>query len=65
LTRKELDFGDDFQVFMTEKDAVKLGRVSTDKLWYVPVELKMDPLLAAPLIEQIVSRLHSRKIAND
>ena len=65
LTRKDLDFGDDFEVFMTEKDAVKLGRVSTDKLWYVPVELKMDPLHAAPLIEQIESRLHSRKIAND
>jgi tetraacyldisaccharide 4'-kinase len=61
LTRKDLDFGDDFEVFMTEKDAVKLGRLSTDKFWYVPVELKMDPLLAAPLIEQIVSRLHSRK----
>lgn len=56
-----LDFGDNFEVFMTEKDAVKLGRLSTDKFWYVPVELKMDPLLAAPLIEQIVSRLHSRK----
>ena len=61
LTRKDLDFGDAFEVFMTEKDAVKLGRSSTDKFWYVPVELKMDPLLAAPLIEQIVSRLHSRK----
>jgi tetraacyldisaccharide 4'-kinase len=61
LTRKDLDFGDDFEVFMTEKDAVKLGRLSTDKFWYVPVELKMDPLLAAPVIEQIVSRLHSRK----
>ena len=61
LTRKDLDFGDGFEVFMTEKDAVKLGRVSTDKFWYVPVELKMDPLLAAPLIEQIASRLQSRK----
>ena len=65
LTRKDLDFGDAFEVVMTEKDAVKLGRSSTDKFWYVPVELKMDPLLAVPLIEQIVSRLQRRKSGND
>jgi len=57
LGGKDFDFGDDFEVFMTEKDAVKLGRDSGDKLWYVPVELKMDPMFAAPLIEQIESRL--------
>jgi len=65
LTREDLDFGDAFEVFMTEKDAVKLGRSSTDKFWYVPVELKMDPLRAAPLIEQIISRLQRRKSGND
>lgn len=57
LNVKELDFGDDFEVFMTEKDAVKLGRRINDKFWYVPVELQMDPVLALPLIEQIESRL--------
>lgn len=59
LTRKDLEFGDDFEVFMTEKDAVKLGRDTHDKLWYVPVELQMDPQLAAPLIEQIESRVRA------
>jgi tetraacyldisaccharide 4'-kinase len=59
LARKDLEFGDDFQVFMTEKDAVKLGRDAKDKLWYVPVNLSMDPVLAAPLIEQIESRLRA------
>ena len=54
---KELDFGDGFEVFMTEKDAVKLGRRISDKFWHVPVELQMDPALALPLIEQIESRL--------
>lgn len=57
LNAKELDFGDDFEVFMTEKDAVKLGRRMNDKFWYVPVELQMDPVLALPLFEQIESRL--------
>lgn len=59
VSRKDLEFGDDFEVFMTEKDAVKLGRDSRDKLWYVPVELKMDPVLAGPLLEQIESRLRA------
>jgi tetraacyldisaccharide 4'-kinase len=56
LAIDELRFGDKFDVFMTEKDAVKLGSKLPDNYWYVPVELQMDPALALPLIEQIVSR---------
>jgi len=59
LTRKDLAFGDDFEIFMTEKDAVKLGRDAKDNLWYIPVELNMDPVETAPLIEQIESRLRA------
>lgn len=61
LTGRDLEFGDDFEVFMTEKDAVKLGREARDKLWYIPVELAMDPVHSAPLIEQIESRLRTRE----
>lgn len=56
---KDLEFGDDFEVFMTEKDAVKLGRSAKDKFWYVPVDFRMDPALALPIIGQIESRLRS------
>ncbi|MDJ0749307.1 MAG: tetraacyldisaccharide 4'-kinase [Woeseiaceae bacterium] len=56
LTVRDFNFGDDFEVLMTEKDAVKLGREANDKLWYVPVELSMDPTDAGPLLEQIESR---------
>lgn len=59
LGRRELEFGDDFDVFMTEKDAVKLGRTMKDKFWYVPVEFAMDGVDAAPLLEQIESRIRS------
>ena len=59
LTRKDVEFGDDFPVFMTEKDAVKLGPTVNDKFWYIPVTLTMDPVLALPLIEQIESRLRA------
>ena len=57
IDARDLEFGDDFEVFMTEKDAVKLGRNMKDKFWYVPVELKMNSLDAAPLLEQIESRV--------
>ena len=60
LVARNLEFGDDFDVFMTEKDAVKLGRNMKDKFWYVPVELQMDPVDAAPLLEQVDSRLRER-----
>jgi tetraacyldisaccharide 4'-kinase len=61
LSGRDLEFGDDFEVFMTEKDAVKLGHGASDKFWFVPVELKMDPVEAAPLLEQIESRLRARQ----
>ncbi len=59
LTTKDVEFGDDFPVFMTEKDAVKLGPGVNDKFWYIPVTLTMDPALALPLIRQIESRLRA------
>lgn len=61
LSRQDLRFGDDFDVLMTEKDAVKLAGMSGDKYWSVPVELQIDPVLAGPWIEQIESRLHSEQ----
>lgn len=57
LQPADLRFGDDFEVFMTEKDAVKLGSSISDKYWYVPVDLSIDPLDAAPMLEQIESRI--------
>lgn len=53
LSKADLQFGDDFNVFMTEKDAVKLGRDLPDQYWYVPVDLTMDALRSAALIERI------------
>jgi tetraacyldisaccharide 4'-kinase len=53
LTLSQLQFGDDFEVFMTEKDAVKLQRNSADKYWYVPVHLTMDSNASENLINDI------------
>lgn len=56
-----LSFNDDFDILMTEKDAVKLGTRVSDRFWYVPVELQMDSALAGPWLEQIESRMRSEQ----
>jgi tetraacyldisaccharide 4'-kinase len=57
ISSAKLNFDDDFDILMTEKDAVKMGSALSDRFWYVPVELEMDPLLAGPWLEQIESRM--------
>jgi tetraacyldisaccharide 4'-kinase len=59
LALADLEFGDEFEVFMTEKDAVKLGAAMNDKYWYVPVDLSIDAVDAAPMLAQIESRIRS------
>ena len=61
LSSQDLQFGDEFEVLMTEKDAVKLGSITSDRYWYVPVELKMNPVQSGPWLEQIESRLRSEQ----
>jgi tetraacyldisaccharide 4'-kinase len=56
----DLKFGDDFDVFMTGKDAVKLGTEMPDKFWSVPVDLIMsDDKAAALFLDTIDARLKS------
>lgn len=62
-TRKDLEFGDDFEILMTEKDAVKIPPGASGRLWSVPVTLRIDPVLARPWLEQIESRLHDERQA--
>ncbi len=60
LDPEQLEFGDTLPVFMTEKDAVKLGNGVDEKLWYVPVEFHMEAVAASSIIEHIESRLCDR-----
>jgi len=46
---------------MTEKDAVKLDGATSDKYWYVPVDVKMDAVVAGPWLEQIESRMRAEQ----
>lgn len=63
LSQKDLQFGDDFAVFMTAKDAVKLSRRMHDRYWYIPAKLEMDPVYCPAFIEQIESRLRAGQAA--
>ena len=65
ISKGDLVFGDDFDVLMTEKDAVKLGRSLGDKYWYVPVEFKMDPVRAIAVLDQVVIRLRQAGASHD
>ncbi|MCH9692939.1 MAG: tetraacyldisaccharide 4'-kinase [Gammaproteobacteria bacterium] len=57
LGRADLDFGDELEVLMTEKDAVKLGRSIANRFWYVPVNLSMEAVSVATLMQQLEARL--------
>jgi tetraacyldisaccharide 4'-kinase len=57
ITQADLQFGDDFEVFMTEKDAVKLSQKMSDRYWSVPVDLVMDAAESSALIDRIEERL--------
>lgn len=59
IAEADLKFGDDFNVFMTEKDAVKLGHNLSDKYWYVPVELTMAATKSSAFIGDIERRLQT------
>jgi tetraacyldisaccharide 4'-kinase len=59
LSARDLDFADEFDILMTEKDAVKFGANASDRTWYVAVELDMDPVTSGPWLEQIESRLRA------
>jgi len=60
-----LDFGDNFDILMTEKDAVKFPHQVSDRLWYVPVDVEIDPVIAAPWLEQIESRMRNEQTDHD
>lgn len=55
------EFSDGLPVLMTEKDAVKLGRVDGASHWYVPVDLSMDEDSALELLEAIETRCQRRQ----
>jgi tetraacyldisaccharide 4'-kinase len=54
---EELAFGDDAEVVMTEKDAVKLRRYARANWWVLPVSAKLDPAFG----DWLLGKLHARR----
>ena len=61
LHTRDLNFADEFDILMTEKDAVKVGGSAADRFWFVPVDLQVDATVAAPWLEQIESRMKDKR----
>lgn len=53
FTASDVSFPDDLPVLMTEKDAVKCRKITTDKLWYVPVEAVLPSTFETQLLAAI------------
>lgn len=49
----DIDFGDDFPVIMTEKDAVKCRAFADDHHWFIPVSATVSKVFANDLLAQI------------
>ncbi len=54
---EDLEFGDEAQVLMTEKDAVKLRRYARPNWWVLPVSAKLDPAFG----DWLLGKLHARR----
>lgn len=50
---RDLDFGDDIPVIMTEKDAVKCRRFAAANHWYLPVVAQLDERLTQALLARV------------
>lgn len=54
FTAKDLEFADDLQVVMTEKDAVKCRQFASAKHWYLPVEAELSEAFWRDLLARLV-----------
>ena len=52
-TKKDINFGDDKIVLMTEKDAVKCTGIANEQHWYVPIKAQMDEKFGLTLLTMI------------
>ena len=50
---RDLEYGDERPVVMTEKDAVKCRRFASPHHWYLPVEAEVDPSFEPDLLARL------------
>jgi len=59
FTERELSFGDELPVLMTEKDAVKCAPFANARLWYVPVSAAFSDGDAQALRARVLGKLRA------
>ncbi len=65
ITQDDLDFDDDLDVVMTEKDVVKCRSLDTRKCWFVPVDVSIDDVDAEDLLNRILQKIAPEDMAKD
>jgi tetraacyldisaccharide 4'-kinase len=60
FTPRELDFGDELPVLMTEKDAVKLRHAARQNWWVLPVTARLTPAFGGWLLGKLDERRRSK-----
>ena len=58
FTARELTFGDDLPVLMTEKDAVKCLTFANPRLWAVPAAAEFGEAQARELLDHVMRKIH-------
>jgi tetraacyldisaccharide 4'-kinase len=61
LTIRQLTFGDDSPIVMTEKDAVKCAGMVLENCWYVPVTVKFPNAARSNWLEELNAMLEQKK----
>lgn len=61
LDAADLRFNDSAPVLVTEKDAVKCGRIAHDDVWCVPIKLSFRPEDSAGLMDRVLKSLEERR----
>lgn len=57
----DLDFGDQYPIVMTEKDAVKCESFAAEHYWYLPVKAEVDP----DFEKQLLVLLQTLEVSNE
>lgn len=61
IEQEDISFGDDLDVLMTDKDAVKCHRLDTRNCWRVPVEVEFEETDAKALLDNIMATLDRKE----
>lgn len=57
-TQKDINFGDNRPVLMTEKDAVKCAFIANEKHWYVPIKAQMTQKFGLTLLSLLKEKAY-------